>query len=137
MFLHMSVILFTRGVEYQGRYTPRHLHHPQGRYTPGRYTPSGRYTPPGRYTSPRQVHPFPGRYTPQAGTPPLPGKVHLPGRYTPQQCMLGYGQQAGGTHSTGMHSCYTFYFAGGLVGVAVREYSEDHPSLDNAKPGIL
>ena len=27
------------------------------------------------------------------------------GRYTPRQCMLGYGQQAGGTHPTGMHSC--------------------------------
>ena len=22
------------------------------------------------------------------------------------QCMLGYGQQAGGTHPTGMHSCF-------------------------------
>ena len=28
--------------------------------------------------------------------------------YTPPpvQCMLGYGQQAGGTHPTGMHSCF-------------------------------
>ena len=54
------------------------------------------YTP-SRYTSP-QVHP-------QAGT-------HTPGRYTPQQvyllvqCMLGYGQEGGGTHPTGMQSCY-------------------------------
>ena len=32
--------------------------------------------------------------TPRAGTPP-----------PPQQCMLGYGQQADGTHPTGMHSC--------------------------------
>ena len=24
---------------------------------------------------------------------------------TPGQCMLGYGQQAGGAHPTGMHSC--------------------------------
>ena len=37
-------------------------------------------------TPPGQVHPL-------AGTPPWP------------QCMLGYGQQAGGTHPTGMHSC--------------------------------
>ena len=39
----------------------------------------------------------PGRYTPRAGTPPTPppGAVHA-GRY---------GQQAGGTHPTGMHSC--------------------------------
>ena len=44
-----------------------------------------------------------GRYTSQAGTPP-------PGRYPPRQvhpwqCMLGYGQQTGGTHPTGIHSC--------------------------------
>ena len=53
----------------------------------------------------RQVHP-PGRYTPlQACTPP--------GRYTPRpQCMLGYGQQTGGTHPTGMHSCFVSVFAG-------------------------
>ena len=42
--------------------------------------------------------------TPLADTPP-------PGRYTPwadtpsPQCMLAYGQQAGGTHPTGIHSC--------------------------------
>ena len=30
---------------------------------------------------------------------------HPPGRHPPAQCMLGYGQQAGGTHPTGMHSC--------------------------------
>ena len=91
---------------------------PPGRYTPlGRYNPPGRYTPwqvhlTGRYT-PRQV--LPGRYTPWAGTPP--GRYthpwagtptlgrYTPGRYTTRQCMLGYGQQAGGTHPTGMHSC--------------------------------
>ena len=51
--------------------------------------------PPGRCT-PRQVHPQ-ADTLPQAGTPP---------RYTPRpQCMLGYCQQAGGTHPTGMHSC--------------------------------
>ena len=27
----------------------------------------------------------------------------------PAQCMLGCGQQAGGTHPTGMHSCLPFY----------------------------
>ena len=50
-----------------------------------------------------------GRYTttpPRAGTPPL-GRYTPPGRYPPlPQCMLGYGQQAGGTHPTGMHSCF-------------------------------
>ena len=29
-----------------------------------------------------------------------------PGRHPPAQCMLGYGQQAGGTHPTGMHTCF-------------------------------
>ena len=46
--------------------------------------PSPGQTPPGR-------HP-PGQKPPQADTPPA-------------QCMLGYGQQAGGTHPTGMYSC--------------------------------
>ena len=58
---------------------------------PGRYTPPDRYTP-HRYT-PRQVHPR-GTVTPR-------------GRYTSQQCMLGYGQQAGSTHPTGTHSCFS------------------------------
>ena len=53
--------------------------------------------PPGRYT-PRQVQPLAG--TLRAGTPPA--------RYTPWQCMLGYGHQAGGTHPTGMHSCFIY-----------------------------
>ena len=47
------------------------------------------------------------------GPPPRAG-THTPrGRYPPgryprprPQCMLGYGQQAGGTHPTGMHSCF-------------------------------
>ena len=93
--------------------------HP-GRYTPQAGTPPGRYTPPGRNTS--------GRYTPRAGTPPwagTPPQVHPqagtppgtdtpPGRYTPEQCMLGYGQQAGSTHPTGIHSCFSLisYFKG-------------------------
>ena len=41
----------------------------------------------------------PGRYTPWAGTPP--GAVHA-GRY---------GQQAGSTHPTGMHSCLILEFS--------------------------
>ena len=42
----------------------------------------------------------------RAGTPL--GR-YLPGRYTlPWQCMLGYGQQVGGTHPTGMHSCFVY-----------------------------
>ena len=83
--------------------TPRQVPLPLGRYpsragtpTPGHLPP----TPPGRYPSP-----WAGT-TPQAGTPLsrytlplLAGTAPLP------QCMLGYGQQAGGTHHTGMHSC--------------------------------
>ena len=38
------------------------------------------------------------------GLPYPPGQTH-PRADTPVQCMLGYGQQAGGTHPTGMQSC--------------------------------
>ena len=84
MFLHVSVC--PQG-EYLGRYTP-------GQVPPRVGTPLGRYTPPWAGTPP------PGQVHPQAGTPL--------DRYTshPQpQCMLGYDQQAGSTHPTGMHSC--------------------------------
>ena len=59
-----------------------------------------------------------GRVCPIAcwDTPPGTRGRHPPGRHPPArcmlgytplaQCMLGYGQQAGGTHPTGMHSCY-------------------------------
>ena len=51
----------------------------------------------------RQTLPPPGADTPQEQTPPCPdqtppGAVHA-GRY---------GQQAGGTHPTGVHSCLNF-----------------------------
>ena len=39
----------------------------------------------------------PGRH------PPCPVHAEID---PPAQCMLGYGQQAGGMHPTGMHSCY-------------------------------
>ena len=45
-------------------------------------------------------------------TAPLHAGIHtLPPdqKQTPPQCMLGYGQQAGGTHPTGMHSCSHFW----------------------------
>ena len=64
------------------------------RYTPPAGTPPWAGTPPGRHT-PWQVP---------------SGQVHPPARYTPWQCMLGYGQQAGGTHPTGMHSCFIYLF---------------------------
>ena len=84
-------VCLSRG-ECLGRYSP-------GQIPPGRYTPclSGRY-PPGQV-------PSPSRY-------PL-------GRYPLRpQCMLGYGQQAGSTHPTGMHSCLkcnSLYFFRSLV----------------------
>ena len=49
---------------------------------------------------PGQVHP------PWAGTSPRAGTLF------PPQCMLGYGQQAGGTHPTGMYSCSVSIFSG-------------------------
>ena len=38
---------------------------------------------------------------------PSPCAVHA-GIQSIVQCMLGYGQQAGGTHPTGMHSCFRY-----------------------------
>ena len=43
-------------------------------------------------------HTTPWQTPPPGQTPPLADP--------PAQCMLGYGQQAGGTHPTGMHSSY-------------------------------
>ena len=51
-------------------------------------------------------HTYPWADKPPGQTPPS-----LPG-----QCMLGYGQQAGGTHPTGMQSCNTdFHKYSGLL----------------------
>ena len=36
---------------------------------------------------------------------PLHAGINPLGRHPPVQCMLAYGQQAGSTHFTGMHSC--------------------------------
>ena len=118
IFLHMSVIQFT-GEGVCGRPpkqtsladTPPPLgrHCPRQRppcadiplvVTPGQ-TPSGQ-TPPWADTPPTAeplwVDTIPGQ-TPTLGRPPLP----------PVQCMLGYGQQAGGTHPTGMHTCFMIF----------------------------
>ena len=63
----------------------------------------------------------PGRYTPSVRVPTRtgkPGKMRRqkileksgnfvsPKKWEPCRCMLGYGEQAGGTHPTGMHSCF-------------------------------
>ena len=88
--------------------TPPWQVHPLGRYPPVQVHPQA------THLSPLQVHP-------QAGTPPrevsLPVQVHpqagtpLGAGTPPPQCMLGYGQQVGGTHPTGMHCCslYVLY----------------------------
>ena len=85
MFLHRSVILFTGGGS---------VCHILGQTPPGQ-TPTGQ-TPPGQ-TPPCPVHA--GIHTPLAQC--MLG-------YTPSgsaQYMLGYRQQVGGTHLTGMHTC--------------------------------
>ena len=76
------------------RYTPRPGTPPhQTRYTPHQT----RYTPP-----PDQVHP-------PDQVPPL-DQVHPPDQVPPQDQVhprtRSYGQRAGGTHPTGMQSCY-------------------------------
>ena len=82
------------------------------RQTPPRQTLPGRHPPPRPEadTPPQGSHPL-GRY-PQANTPwadtpqadtPLPNACW--DTHPTMQCMLGYDQQAGGTHPTGMHSC--------------------------------
>ena len=96
-----------------GQVNPRQVH-PLGRYTPQagtlpRHVLPGQVSPWTGTPTPRQVNPL-GRYTPRQVYPP--GQVHPPWQvhpyghlHFPRQCMLGYGQQAGGTHPTGMHSC--------------------------------
>ena len=103
------------------RYTPRPATPPGTRYPPGPGTPPWDQVPPRtRYTPWDQVH-SPGTwYTPRTRYPPPQGpgtpwdQVHPPGpgiprtRYPPGAVHAGrYGQQAGGTHPTGMHSFCT------------------------------
>ena len=98
----------------------------------GRYTPLDRYNLLGRY-NPRQVHPHPWQVhpswagTPPAGTPPWagtpPGQVHPLRRYTPLGRYTPWAgtppmstacweirATRGGTHPTGMHSCWLYGF---------------------------
>ena len=88
---------------------PRDQVHPQTRYPPDQVPPGTRYTPLGTRYTPRPGTPT---TTPQPGTPPRT-------RYTPRDQVhpLGpgtppgpgrYGLRAGGTHPTGMQSCFEF-----------------------------
>ena len=99
IYTHVSVILFTGG-----GFSPLHagIHHPSS---------------PGPGTSPRdQAPPLPpGTQTPWEQTPreqTPPWSRHLPGADTPHSAMHAgrYGQQAGGTHPTGMQSCFYLLF---------------------------
>ena len=91
--------------------------HPLGRHPPGRH-PLGRHTP----------------ALPSAcwDTHPLPSACW--DTHPHVQCMLGYGQQAGGTHPTGMHSCYNNCFAflkSGRTGKYFRDGVEDRSSVES------
>ena len=77
-------------------------------HPPGQGTPPGLGAPPRHQVHPRdQVHPPRTRYTPRDQVhPPRPGTP--PGLGTPPGTEHAgrYGQRAGGTHPTGMQSCY-------------------------------
>ena len=71
--------------------------------------------------------------SPRADTPQqTPPSRHLPPSAcwdTPSsaQCMLGYGQQAGGTHPTGMHSCFFVFPFTILKYIAILNDNMYHP----------
>ena len=78
-----------------------------------RHPPPGSDTPPGQTPTPGQTHTPPVRHPPGSDPPPpgpdTPHREQTPQEQTPpQQSMLGvhYGQQACGTHPTGMHTCF-------------------------------
>ena len=111
MFLQVCVILFTGG-EYLTRYPPGPGTPPRPGTPPGtRYTTRTRYTPLDQVHPPRsgtppqnQVHPPYQVHPPDQVHPPIPGTPPGPGRY---------GLHAGGTHPTGMQSCFdgTYFWA--------------------------
>ena len=125
MFLHVSVILFTRGglphcmLGYPLEQTSWEQTPPRTRQPPGADNllgadPQTRHPPdqhpPGADTPWEQTPPRPctpqSRHPPEAEPPPL-SVVHA-GRY---------GQQAGGMHPTGMQSCYF----GGSLNLTIRK----------------
>ena len=91
MFLHLSL---SHSI-HSGGASVKHL--------PGQTIPQA--DPLGR--SPRQT-------TPPARHPPAQCMLGYTPR-SPAQCMLGYGQQAGGTHPSGMHTCYQYQLVKGLI----------------------
>ena len=101
IFLHLSVILFMGGGACPRSACPGWGACPGGAcqgdqvHPLGRHPPRTRYTPQNQVPTWYQVHSPRTRYTPQDQVHPPSGAVHA-GRY---------GQQAGGMHPTGMHSC--------------------------------
>ena len=81
-----------------GQVSPRQVHPWVGTHPPWAGALPWQVHSPGRYTPWAGTPPM-GRYTPPAGTPD--GQVHHPGALHAGR----YGQQASGTHPTGMHSC--------------------------------
>ena len=56
----------------------------------------------------RGLLPPPRADSPPGQKPPTMGRhLLLLGRHPPSQCILGYGQQVGGTHPTEMHACFS------------------------------
>ena len=124
MFLQASVILLMGGVSasvHAGIHPPRvdtplEQTPPGSRHPPGADTPPGsrhplgadppQQTPPGSQTPPGADTPWEQTHTPREQTPPTadtPQSRHLP----PGAEHAGrYGQRAGGTHPTGMQSCF-------------------------------
>ena len=96
----------------KGRHSPitRDRHSPLG---PEADTPLG---PEEDTPSPEPKADTPGQTSPWADTPldkhPIP----------PPQCMLGYGQQVGGTHPNGMHSCLVMLLSAQNVGVILSSW---------------
>ena len=110
MFLHMGV----SPPLHAGIHTPLGRHtldrHPLGRHSPLWQTPPGQTTQ--LWQTPLRQTPFPHGQTHPAWENTPMGRHSSPWADTPSpwadppaQCMLGYGQQAGGTHPTGMQSC--------------------------------
>ena len=126
IFLHLSVSHSVHRGGVPGQVLPWDQVHP---HPLGPGTPPDQVHPPGtRYTTPLdQVHPRdqvhppgpgtpPGtRYTPQDQVHPL-HQIPPPRTSNPRAVHAGkYGQQAGGTHPTGMHSCYCMNLFGPVL----------------------
>ena len=125
IFSQASVILLTEGgVSDQADTPPQdQVHHPWAETPPplGRHTPQVRHSPrsdthPPRSDTSQVRHPPRTKYTPlRLSTTPRT-------KYTPPP---RYGQRAGGTHPTGMQTCFTVYFNWNWVENLNKQCSQD------------